>query len=123
MKWEDILFEYEEALAFIKRQKEYHSQDYIDGMYNMLRSNIRRAKLYCEDFPIADQKNTTFIYRHNSYEIKFDDYGQQLYIEVDGQTLPGGAYNSNPEMDWSEMLDYIIDEKFFQSNQKYIDKT
>lgn len=112
MKWEDILFEYEDALNFIKRQKKYHSQDYINGMYNMLRSNVRRIKLYCNDFPIATE--TAFNYRGQSYEIHFDDYGQQMYLEVDGKVLSGGAFNPNPELDWSEMLDDIIDEKFLQ---------
>lgn len=109
MTWEDILFEYEEALDFIKRQSKYRTQEFVCGMYAMLRSIFRRAKIFCKDFPSIDISNFTFSYRGNSYKIEFDDAGQQMILIAGDRRLGGGAFEPHPEKDWSELIDDILD--------------
>ena len=114
MKWNDLLYEYEQNLAFINRQRKYHSHDYALGMYRMLRLMIHQMRIECEDLPEIDYTTNipTFSYRGREYEVYFDDAGQQMYLTTNGVVLSGGAFNNSPELEWMEQLDDFIDTDF-----------
>jgi hypothetical protein len=114
MKWNDLLYEYEQNLLFINRQRKYHSHDYALGMYRMLRLMIHQMRIECEDLPEIDYTTNipTFSYRGKDYEVHFDDAGQQMYLTTNGVVLSGGAFNNSPELEWMEQLDDFIDTDF-----------
>ena len=110
MKYQHILQDYENSLSFINRQRGFHSTDYAKGMYRMMRMFMRSEFLECEDLPVIDHTNNTFSYRGTEYKVEFDDYGQQLYLDLgDNIIIPGGSFNSNPELEWIERLNDVID--------------
>lgn len=120
MTWNDLLNMYEDRLEYIRRRKKYNNDSFTDGMYFMLRTLIREFKFGLKDFPKItnalaepDKEEKVFNYRGHIFPVLVDDYGQQLYIEYKDQTISGGAFNSSPELNFSEQLDDILDQEFF----------
>lgn len=114
MKYQDLLYEYENTLTFINRQRGFHSTDYAKGMYRMMRMFMRSEFFKCEDLPVIDHTNNTFSYRGTEYKVEVDDYGQQLYIDLgNDRTISGGSFNSCPELEWIDQLNDIIDVEIY----------
>lgn len=111
MKYEDLIYYYEEELDYIKRHRDHQltSKEVLTGRYLALRSIFRKLKNYeCEDFPKI--KNNKFNYRNFEVDVLADDPGQQLYIKLpNGKEIGGGTYNLSPEDIFSEAIDDYLD--------------
>lgn len=110
MKYEDLICWYDQEINWMVRAlKDDHSnKQYLSGYYEALRRHFREKKIDCEDFPTV-VNGSRFSYRGITVKVYFDDPGQQMYTIVDGETISGGAYNTDPQYEFSEAIDYAID--------------
>jgi len=110
MKYEDLICLYDQEINWMVRAlKDDHSnKQYLRGYYEALRRYFRYQKMQCEDFP-SIVNSSRFTYRGITVRVYLDDPGQQLYTIVNGEIISGGAFNGEPQYEFSEAIDYAID--------------
>jgi len=110
MKYEDLINWYDQEINWMVRSLADDNSNimYLSGYYDALRRFFRYQKMQCKDFP-SIVNGSRFTYRGITVKVYFDDPGQQMYTIVDGETISGGAYNTRPEWEFSEAIDYAID--------------
>lgn len=135
LTFEDLLYEYESQLCYIKRMIEpktlsvYNmTKEYWEGYYYAVFHWFETMKDYCTDFDPLMREATIkeeqeFLYENQppcgvlDYRgvrapVYDDDYGQQLFMVFRGQIYGGGAFNTAPERDFCYIIDGIIDREF-----------
>lgn len=85
-----------------------------DEIYSRRECTPKEIKKYQKELAVEGDLIGMLDYRGISCPIFFDDYGQQEYIEVhrkgrDVYTIPGGAYNFDPELDWVAQINILLD--------------
>lgn len=110
MNYEDLISWYDQEINWIVRalKDDSSNAEYLHGYYDAMRRHFRVLKMECEDFPKV-VNGSRFEYRGVVVKVYFDDPGQQLYAIVNGETVSGGAFNSEPQYEFSEAIDYAID--------------
>ena len=97
------------AKKLFKKLKGECTLDLLNSTNGLL---VRRKPLKEEleeadkDFPLVG----ILIYRNLKGFIYLDDYGQQEFIKCNGKEWSGGAFNTSPEIDFSDFMDDIADE-------------
>jgi len=85
-----------------------------DEIYSRRECTPKEIKKYQKELTVEGDLVGMLDYRGISCPIFVDDCGQQEYIEVyrkgkDVYTIPGGAYNFNPELDWVAQINILLD--------------
>lgn len=85
-----------------------------DEIYSRRECTPKEIKKYQKELAIEGDLVGMLDYRGMSCPIFLDDCGQQEYIEVyrkgkDVYTIPGGAYNFEPELDWIAQINVLLD--------------
>ena len=85
-----------------------------DEIYSRRECTPKEIKKYQKELTVEGDLVGMLDYRGMSCPIFVDDCGQQEYIEVyrkgkDVYTIPGGAYNFNPELDWVAQINILLD--------------
>ena len=104
--------------SFFHDIKREYDLDLLYGL-NKPNSPLIRRKPTEEEIKEMSDKNFPLIgvlvYRNLKGFIYLDDSGQQEFIKCEGQEWSGGAYNTNPEIDFSDFMDDIADSKTLES--------
>jgi len=128
--FDDIIWEHENHLNFIKRSFDHLDKKYLKGMFEGLQREFRSAKFVCSNEEIFETRECTdeekkkfkykprtlslsymLIYRNKIVPIYFDDYGQQFMMVYNKKEFSGGAFNSYCDFDFTCMLDDEIDDE------------
>ncbi len=134
LTFKDLLADYEQQLAYIKRMIEPETLsfygktlDYWEGYFWGVFRTFEEIKIYTDFNPhirkatTKEEKEFLYLgqppcgvldYRGLKIPIYDDDPGQQFFMVFEGEEFGGGAFNGYPEEDFCYLIDESIDYKF-----------